>query len=240
MREKILLILQQEHSDPGRVVPLLNALGYETDIRRLALGDPLPSLEEGHAGAIVFGGPMSANDDTTIPFIRAELDWIPHWLASNRPYLGICLGAQLLARVLGGKVGPHQAGLHEIGYYRIEPTDAGKAIFGDELYVYHWHGEGIELPASTIHLAQNSTFPVQAFRYGAHAYGLQFHPEVTPAIFDRWTVKAAHRMVLPGAQCRERQVQGMARYDVALGDWLEIFLQRWLNPQRQVEIAAAD
>ena len=77
---------------------------------------------DGYAGTIVFGGPMSANDDGKLPGIRAQLDWIPTALDSGRPFLGICLGAQLLARALGATVKPHPAGLAEIGYFPVSYT----------------------------------------------------------------------------------------------------------------------
>lgn len=102
--KKILIVVHQETSDPGLVGQLLRENGYDLDIRCPAIGHSLPSTMESYSGTIVFGGPMSANDDNTLPFIRTELDWIPIALESEKPYLGICLGAQMLARVLGGKV----------------------------------------------------------------------------------------------------------------------------------------
>lgn len=236
MSEKVLLVVHQEHSDPGRVGQKLRKLGYETDIRRLACGDPLPATMDEHAGAVIFGGPMSANDDI-IPFIRSELDWIPMAIASGKPYLGICLGAQLLARAMGAKVGPHPDGYHEIGYYRLRPTPDGASLFSEDFHVYEWHGEGFALPTGAVRLAETDHFPNQAFRVGERAFGFQFHPEVNETIMRRWTTKAAHRMVLPGAQCRERHFLGLAAHDGRIDRWVEDFLARWLNPEK-VAIAA--
>jgi GMP synthase (glutamine-hydrolysing) len=118
---RILIVLHQERSSPGRVGQMLLGMGFGLDIRRPVLGDSLPSSLSDHVGAIVFGGPMSANDEED--YLRREIDWLAVPLAENKPYLGICLGAQMLARHLGTRVGPHPEGLTEIGWYPLEATD---------------------------------------------------------------------------------------------------------------------
>lgn len=229
MAGRILLVVHRDTSEPGRVGAMLSTLGFDLDLRRPACGDPLPETLDGHAGVVVFGGAMSANDDH-LPFIRAELDWIPKVLAAEVPYLGICLGAQLLARSLGSPVTPHPDGLHEIGYYELVPTDLGRPLFEPGLHAYQWHGEGVEvLPAGAAHLAESAYFPHQAFRYGTGAYGLQFHPEVTEPMMRLWTTIAAHRLTLPGAQSREEQHARRRLHDAQLGAWLNRFLRHWLG-----------
>src|SRR5690606_27152641 len=104
-RGRVLIVLHQEASTPGRVGQMLTAMGFRLDIRRPRFGDPLPATLADHAGAVVFGGPMSAND--TDAFIRREIDWMEVPLREGKPFLGICLGAQMLVRHLGGRVGPH-------------------------------------------------------------------------------------------------------------------------------------
>src|SRR5262245_5760591 len=91
----VLVVLHQETSTPGRVGNALRALGHSLDIRRPRFGDPLPETLDGHAGAVFFGGPMSANDPDD--YVRREIDWIEIPLREQRPFLGICLGAQMLA-----------------------------------------------------------------------------------------------------------------------------------------------
>jgi GMP synthase (glutamine-hydrolysing) len=110
MVSKILVIVHQQNSDPGCVGQILRANGYELDIRCPSNADELPTTMDNHEGVVIFGGPMSANDSETLPFIRAELDWIPVALEADKPFLGICLGAQLLARVLGAKVSASSPG----------------------------------------------------------------------------------------------------------------------------------
>jgi GMP synthase (glutamine-hydrolysing) len=114
MRQPILIVLHQETSTPGRVGHALRQRGYPLDVRRPRLGDPLPQSMSGHAGAIIFGGPMSANDPDD--FIRREIDWLEVPLREKKPFLGICLGAQMLARHLGGRLFTHPDGLAVIGY----------------------------------------------------------------------------------------------------------------------------
>lgn len=222
--KKILLIVHQESSDPGLVGQILRDDGYSLDIRRPCLGEILPETMDEHDGAVIFGGPMSANDDNTLPFIRTELDWIETAIDSGKPYLGICLGAQLLARVLGVIVAPHPQELMEIGYVPIAPTLAGQGL---PSIVYHWHREGFELPQGATLLAQGAVFPNQAFRYGASAYGLQFHPEITDTLIDRWTTVAAEHLDRPEAQSRDMQIHNHSRYGEAVACWLRQFLHDW-------------
>ena len=141
---------------------------------------------------------------TNEDFVKREIDWIGVPLRDKKPYLGICLGAQMMARHLGGRVYPHPQGHAEVGYYPIRPTAAGRAICADwPDHVYQWHREGFDLPAGGELLAEGDAFSVQAFRYGT-GYALQFHPEVTHAMMYRWLVRGAHRMELPGAKQRAR------------------------------------
>lgn len=228
MHKPFLLVLQTRTGHPGRVGTKLKARGYPLDIRYPLEGDALPARMDDYAGAVVFGGPMSANDDDHLPGLHAELAWIATVLEARLPFLGICLGAQLLARVLGARVAPHPFGLAEIGYFPVYPTVAGAPWFELPLPVYHWHQEGFDLPGDAILLAQGERFPHQAFRYGSNAFGIQFHPEVTRDIMETWLTRAAQRLVLLGAQSAEQQRCGHTRHDAALESWLDRFLAGWL------------
>lgn len=228
MPEKVLIILHQERSIPGRVGYMLRRRGYELDIRRPRFGDPLPETMDDHAGAVIFGGPMSANDSDD--YVRTETDWLSVPLKEKAPFLGICLGAQMLARHLGGKVAFHDDGNVEVGYYPLVPTQAGVALGPWPARVYQWHREGIEAPSSGVDvLAEGETFSCQAFRAGPAAYAIQFHPEVTLAMMYRWTTHAAHRMALPGAASRAEHFADRFVYDNDNIAWLERFLDIWLK-----------
>jgi GMP synthase (glutamine-hydrolysing) len=228
MPEPILIILHQEHSTPGRVGHSLKRLGYGLDVRRPRFGDPLPETLRGHAAAVVFGGPMSANDEDE--FIRREIDWIGAVpLKEDKPFLGICLGAQMCARALGGRVFPHPEGHAEIGYYPIHPTPAGLAVVNDwPEQVYQWHREGFDLPAGAELLAEGDMFQVQAFRFGK-SYALQFHPDVTHLMMHKWTTRGHERMAMPGARPRHTHFADRAVYDFTARAWLGAFLEHWIE-----------
>ena len=227
MNKRVLLIVHGDRSSPGRVGRQLRDLGYTLDRCQPSGGAPLPATMDDHVGAVVFGGPMSANDDN-LDFIRAELDWIPTALDSGKPFLGICLGAQMLARVLGAKVEAHPAELAEIGYYPVRPLPAGEHLFDREALFYQWHQEGFELPRGAIPLATAEAFENQAFHY-ANAYGIQFHPEVTGKIMRTWTQVAEHRLSLPGAQPRDEQIRRQHASERHVRGWLRRFLKVWLG-----------
>lgn len=235
----ILIVVHQETSNPGLVGQKLRSRGYTLDIRCPALGDPLPATMGGHAAAIVFGGPMSANDDDTLEFIRAELDWIPTVLTAGKPYLGICLGAQLLARVLGGQVCPHTNQYREIGYFDLYPTTAGKPYIPQPMAVYHWHREGFSMPRGAIQLATGTEFVNQAFCIEGNAFGLQFHPEITRELIDQWTIRGAEQLDSPGAQPRELHFLNHEKFGAIVDQWLEHFLDTWLaaSPWHQCQSA---
>ena len=223
----ILIVLHQESSTPGRVGHALQERGYALDIRRPRFGDPLPDTMAAHAGAIIFGGPMSANDGHD--FIRREIGWLAVPLKEKRPFLGICLGAQMLAHHLGARVFRHADGHAEVGYYPIRPTEIGRAVCDPwPEQVYQWHREGFDLPLDADLLAEGDAFPVQAFRTGA-AYALQFHPDVTHATMCRWTTRGLDRMAMPGAKPRAAHFADRAVYDPAGRAWLAAFLNHWLG-----------
>ncbi|MFT3988081.1 glutamine amidotransferase [Aestuariivirga sp.] len=228
MGRPILIIVHSEQSTPGRIGHLLKETGYSLDIRRPCLGDALPETMAAHDGAVIFGGPMSANDSDE--WIAREIDWIGVPLKEKKPFLGVCLGAQMMAKHLGGTVGPHPQEQVEIGYYPIRPTPEGEKLGAWPTLVYQWHRESFSMTHGMERLATGDTFENQAVRYGETAWGIQFHPEVTRLLMHRWAVLGAHRFVLPGAQQAAEHLNGNLVHDPAVRDWLDRFLTRWLQP----------
>ncbi|OXT02363.1 GMP synthase [Notoacmeibacter marinus] len=222
----VLIVLHQETSSPGRVGILLREMGFALDIRRPPLGDGLPSTLDDHAGVVVFGGPMSANDDEE--FVRRETDWLAVPLKEGRPLLGLCLGAQMLVNHLGGQVRPHPEGRAEYGWYELQPTLDGRAYMADwPSKVLQFHREGVVLPTAATLLAKGEDhFPNQAFSFGHNAVGVQFHPEVTAVMLHRWVVKAHERFEMPGAQSARQSIQGRLMHDAPLRQFAVALLHR--------------
>ena len=232
MPEKVLLIQHMDDGGSDRVACHLTDRGFVLHWCNPSLGDDQPLPGEDFAAVVVYGGIQSVNDAERQAYIRAELDWIQRWVADHRPYLGLCLGAQLLARALGAQVGPHPGGLHEIGFVPVQPTPIGRGIFPDPLHVYQWHHEGFAVPDGGELLASGEVFPNQAFRVGRRAFGLQFHPEATPQIRNEWLDASEHMLDEPGAHGRERQAADARRFDQPMVDWLLNLIDGHLLPGR--------
>ena len=208
-------------------------MDYPIEIRRPCIGDTLPQSLDNYSGVIVFGGPMSAYEDNQYEFLHQELEWIPRVLDSGTPFFGICLGAQLLAKVLGAKVEPHPQGLYEIGYFPIFPTRLGRDLFqrAEAMHVFQWHKDGFELPQGATLLASGQRFENQAFSYGKAIVGVQFHPELTPATMLQWT-KLGHRRRLPGIQALNTMKRTRDKHEKFVRGWTQKFLNTWLQSDR--------
>jgi GMP synthase (glutamine-hydrolysing) len=219
-----LIIMHGESSCPGRIGQLLRKRGHRLDVRKPRFGCALPHTLEHHAGAVIFGGPMSANDPDE--YIRKETDFIGVALKEDKPFLGVCLGAQMLAKHLGAKVEAHPDRLVEVGYYAVKPTPEGARFGRWPDRFYQWHREGFELPAGAVRLATGDIFENQAYAFGKAAAGVQFHPEITYALVRRWTVVADYMTDYPNAQAPAEHVAGHLDHAAAVTDWLDRFLEQ--------------
>ena len=168
------------HEGPGAIADWAAARGHDLRIVRLDRGEDLPALPDVDL-LVVLGGPMSVHDG--LPYQAAERRLIEDGLLAARPTLGICLGMQLLAQVLGAEVAPQAQ--PEIGWWGLTPGVLPQGHFLRDASlpasVFHWHGEGVALPQNATLLASSAATPVQGFAYREHAVGLQFHPEATAA-----------------------------------------------------------
>jgi GMP synthase (glutamine-hydrolysing) len=194
--KKLLVLQHVAHELLGTLNPLLKRAGFRIRYVNFARHpDAQPSLD-GYAGLIVLGGPMSVNDDQRLSHLTTELRLIEEAMRRDIPILGICLGAQLIAKTLGADVYPNAE--KEIGWYDVSPTDHASS---DPLLmemqksekIFQWHGETFDIPKSTSHLAFSSLCANQAFRYGTKVYGFQFHMEVDEPMIHRWLKVADNR-----------------------------------------------
>jgi GMP synthase (glutamine-hydrolysing) len=180
----ILLAIQHvPWEGPHRILDACGALRVKT-VKPLA-GHPLPDHGE-VAGAVVMGGPMNVDEVERFPALAAEREWLAEAVERGMPVLGICLGAQLLARALGAEVRPGEA--PEIGFAPVEVSDPDDPLLGGlapRAEVLHWHGDVFDLPDGAEHLASSERTECQAFRAG-NAWGVLFHPEADLALVEAW------------------------------------------------------
>jgi GMP synthase-like glutamine amidotransferase len=173
----------------GLIAPVLARRHIDVDYADLyEAGTAVPDVA-GYDALIFLGGPMSVNDG--LPYLESEMELIRQAVARRQPILGICLGAQLVARALGAAVGRNPT--KEIGWYPLRFTEAAQT---DPLFqglptetVFHWHGETFDLPPGAELLASSDLCRHQAFRVGEFVYALQFHLEVTPEIIADWCLQ---------------------------------------------------
>ena len=192
-----LLVVQNAADDPiGPLGEWLTSAGLTLEVRDAERGDSLPSGLDGFGGLLVLGGGMGAGDDGRAPWLPAVRALLGEAIAGDVPTLGVCLGAQLLAVALGGRVGPNPDG-PEFGAQLVakRANSATDPLFRDLPItpdVIQWHFDAVlELPPSAVLLASSPACEIQAFRAGRVAWGLQFHIETTPSIVRQWAVEDA-------------------------------------------------
>ncbi len=180
----ILLAIQHvPWETPHRILDACGGLDVHT-VKPLT-GQALPDHDV-VAGAVVMGGPMGVEETDRHPELAAEREWLAEALRQEMPVLGICLGAQLLARALGAEVRAGEG--PELGYSPVEVLDAGDPILGamaPSTTVLHWHGDVFDLPDGAVHLARSERTEIQAFRHG-NAWAVLFHPESDSALLEAW------------------------------------------------------
>ncbi|HUG73630.1 MAG TPA: gamma-glutamyl-gamma-aminobutyrate hydrolase family protein [Steroidobacteraceae bacterium] len=198
-----LLVFQHVAAEPlGTLDARIRARGHRIRFHNFQRDpDAQPNVDR-YRGLIVLGGPMNVEDQHRYPHLTTELRAIEAALRQDKPVLGICLGAQLLAHVLGGPVRRHER--HEIGWYDLLTTPEGRsdpvlASMGERAPVFQWHGCTWGLPAGAVQLARTDTCEQQAFRWGSSAYGFQFHLEADAPMIERWLTIPAYREELEAA-----------------------------------------
>jgi len=180
----LLALIHASWERPHRV---LDAFDEETEVLLVEAlaGEPLPAHDE-VSGVVAMGGPMGVDELDRHPALADEREWLAEAVRRRIPVLGICLGAQLLARALGAEVRPAKSA--EIGFAHIdvsEPNDPIVGALAPETTMFHWHGEVFDLPEGAVSLASSTKTEHQAFRYG-NAWGVLFHPEADAALVEAW------------------------------------------------------
>lgn len=235
--KKILVCQHVPHELLGTLNPLLKKSGFRIRYVNFGRHPHLKPSLAGYDGLIILGGPMNCDEVDKYPHLAHEVDLIQKALGEKMPILGICLGAQLMARALGAKVTPNVK--KEIGWYPLTLTGEGEK---DPLFrhlkgikrVFQWHGDTFEIPNGAPYLASSPLCQNQAFRYARNAYALQFHLEVERAMIERWLHVPANQAELEFLeneidphQIKEETKEYidalMKRGLLVFGEWIKLF-----------------
>lgn len=186
---QILVVEQHDKPSIGVVGETLHNLGVETRIVWGARGDALPPAHREYDGIIVLGGAMTALDDETRPYFPALTRLIQEFAEADKPVLGICLGAQLIARAFDAEL--RIGGDFEFGFHTVSPTAAAAddPVLGHldrPMRLFQWHTDHYELPPDAERLATGEHYENQGYRIGRAVYGMQFHFEVTESVVGNW------------------------------------------------------
>ncbi|MDH4028354.1 MAG: hypothetical protein OEU95_05955 [Nitrospirota bacterium] len=188
----VLIIKNIATEGPGTIADFLKQKGVPYQIFNMFEPGEMPDILY-FTHLVVLGGPMAVYEMDIFPFLRTEAAVIRSFINSGRPVLGICLGAQMIAHVLGARVYP--GGTKEAGWYNVSLTPEGmedaavSALSVDKrplAEVFQWHGDTFDLPEKAVRISSSEVYPNQAFRYENNVYALQFHIEVTPEIIREW------------------------------------------------------
>jgi len=187
------MILYIKHIDiegPETIAPFFQKAGFKSRVIELYKGQYFPEQLHDIDAVVCLGGPMNVDEEIKYPFLKEENGFIERVLDEEIPFLGICLGSQLLSKAAGGKV--TRSPMEEIGWCTVDLTSEGQKdpLFDgltEDLFVYQWHGDMFSVPPDGILLATGSDCPHQALKVGKNAYGLQFHIEITDKSIREWS-----------------------------------------------------
>jgi GMP synthase (glutamine-hydrolysing) len=213
----LLIMVHVESEGPGSILPFLEAAGVECELARLYAGESLPTDPGRYDGVISMGGSMNVYQEDEFPFLKDETLFLAKAIDSDVPVLGICLGAQMIAKACGAAVtlSPEK----EVGWGQVSLTEAGRSdvLFRglpSTMEVLQWHEDMFQIPSGGTLLAGGTACPHQAFRY-RNAFGLQFHVEVTADILKDWFTDLPEKddiLRRHGEVCQELEIRAATLY----------------------------
>jgi GMP synthase (glutamine-hydrolysing) len=235
----VLALVHEDHVPPGTFAGVVTEQGHRLDVRSFALANP-PGDAGGYGAAIVFGGSMQVDQDGAHPWLAGERAYVRELVDRGVPTLAVCLGAQLLAQVAGAEVGP--AAVPEVGWYPVELTADGRddpvlGPAGARFAAYQGHSYGFGAPPGAVALARGPGDQLQAYRLGDAAWGVQFHPEVTWPIVDRWIAEHARDGEVDDEQALRAETRA------SLPGWMDFgraLCARFLDAARQPSLRSRD
>ena len=229
--KKVLFIQHGDVDKPGLLADALAAEGGELVIRHPYIGDKIPADLVGYDALALGGGGQSAYQVAEFPYLEEECELVRKAILADKPVLGLCLGAQLIAKALGADV--YRAEHKELGFF---PVSMSASAVSDRLlsawplpiYPAHWHGDVFDLPSGAEGMASSALTPNQAFRYGRATYAFQFHLEMTPALFEELVDDSAADLIALGVDL-EALKKGAERVLPALKDTAIAFFKAWAS-----------
>jgi GMP synthase (glutamine-hydrolysing) len=225
------LVLQHIACEPpGVYEDVLHERGANLHRVEVDAGDALPDWRE-FSAIVAMGGPMSANDDAELPWLRAEKKLIAEAVRASMPFWGVCLGVQLLAASLGARV--YAGAEPEVGVLPVELTEEGRLdpVFSGlppSVPALQWHGDTFALPAGAVRLAGSPAYPNQAFRFD-HAYGVQFHLEVSSEMAREWMDVPEYASALERTIGGDTLLRAVDEHAAEMLDHGRALFERWLD-----------
>jgi GMP synthase (glutamine-hydrolysing) len=229
MRKRTVLFIQHSDVDrPGLLSETLDGMGIPMTVIRSDLGQSVPASLEDFAGLVLGGGPQGAYEKEKYPYLSSECALVRHAASQGKPVLGLCLGAQLMASALGARVQPGQ---REVGFFEVtlDPISQYDPLWRGipgRFVATHWHGDVFDLPLGGMRLAWSALTKNQLFRYGHALYGLQFHLEMTPGLFEEAVARAYCHLVESGIDADSIWQQGQEFLPV-LRETASTVFSRW-------------
>ena len=209
---------------PGSFKEILEGMGYKV-LEFSCFKGNFPEPKD-FCAVLIMGGPMGVYEAKDYPFLEEEISLIRMFYEQDKKILGVCLGAQLIAKAFGGEVYKGEWG-KEIGWFYIYPQDKLEYLFYDKFLAFHWHGDTFDLPEGAVRMASSVKYKNQAFRIGTQVVGLQFHLEVTKEDIEKWI--EAYKEELAEEKINPDSVRGTEEKWKRLELYCDTFINYFLN-----------